>query len=64
MLAVIKGTIGPLDRRQFERTLAAAPAALGEEAFNTTWAEGQALTMEEAIALALAREPGPTQQQV
>ncbi|MBI3243515.1 MAG: tetratricopeptide repeat protein [Chloroflexi bacterium] len=53
LLAVIKGTIESLARRQFERTLAAARATLGEEAFNAAWAEGQAMSLDDAIALAL-----------
>jgi tetratricopeptide (TPR) repeat protein len=36
-----------------ERVRAAALAALGEEAFATAWAEGQALSQEEAVGLAL-----------
>jgi hypothetical protein len=36
-----------------DRQVAAVRAALGEEAFAAAWAEGRALPLEEAIALAL-----------
>jgi non-specific serine/threonine protein kinase len=39
-----------------ERWVAAARAALGEEAFAATWAEGRALSLDEACDLALAEE--------
>jgi hypothetical protein len=46
--------------REREEALVAARAALGEEAFAAAWAEGQALTLEEAVDVALARdETGP-----
>jgi len=35
----------------------AARAALGEEAFAAAWAEGRAMTLEQAIAYALEEEP-------
>ena len=38
--------------------LAAARAALGPAAFAATWAEGRALTLEQAVADALADAPG------
>jgi predicted ATPase/DNA-binding SARP family transcriptional activator len=44
----------PSDERQTnERSVAAAREALGDEAFTTAWATGRAMTLEEAIALAL-----------
>jgi non-specific serine/threonine protein kinase len=39
-----------------ERTMAAIRTALGEEAFAAAWAEGRALSLEEAIRYALAEE--------
>lgn len=41
------------------RGLAGARAALGEEQFATTWAEGQAMSLEQATAHALEPEPTP-----
>jgi non-specific serine/threonine protein kinase len=42
------------ERESYERALAATRAQLGEAAFSAAWAEGQALTLEQAIAAALA----------
>lgn len=40
------------DRVEYERNLATIRAALSEEAFAAAWAEGQAMTLERAIAYA------------
>ncbi len=45
----------PRDQEQFDRGVAAVRSALGEAAFDAAFAEGRALTMEEAIAYALNR---------
>jgi tetratricopeptide (TPR) repeat protein len=37
---------------EYDRDVAAVRAALGEEAFTTVWAEGRAMTLEQAVALA------------
>jgi hypothetical protein len=42
----------------YEPALAATRAALSPEAFAQAWAEGQALSLNEAVALALAALPG------
>jgi hypothetical protein len=44
----------PDDRRGYAESIAAARAALGEEAFAHAWAAGQAMTLEQAVAYALA----------
>jgi predicted ATPase/class 3 adenylate cyclase len=49
----IRFLMSPLERDIHERNLAAARAALGEEAFTEAWAGGQALTLEKAIEYAL-----------
>jgi hypothetical protein len=43
----------PSARAAFEGAMAAARAALGEDAFATAWAAGQALSTEQAIAEAI-----------
>ncbi len=43
----------PSARADYRECLEATKAALGEEAFATAWAEGRALTMEQAITYAL-----------
>jgi len=57
--AVLRDTIGapaaPHWREDWERELGATRAALGEAAFAASWAEGQALPLEDAIAYALER---------
>jgi predicted ATPase/DNA-binding SARP family transcriptional activator len=44
------------DRADHERCMTVARAALGEAAFAAAWAEGQALSLDQACALALAEE--------
>ena len=46
----------PLDRGLTDAALAAALAALGDEAFARAWAEGQAMTLEQAVEYALKDE--------
>ena len=46
--------LNPVISQVYDETVASVRLALGEEAFNAAWAEGQAMTMEEAIALALS----------
>jgi non-specific serine/threonine protein kinase len=53
VLRRIGGEATPADRADSERFLAAARAALPEDAFEAAWAEGRAMTLEEAIADAL-----------
>jgi tetratricopeptide (TPR) repeat protein len=44
----------PPERDEHDRAVAAARAALGEEAFAAAWAEGRAMTLEAAVRFALA----------
>jgi predicted ATPase/class 3 adenylate cyclase/DNA-binding CsgD family transcriptional regulator len=49
------------DERDREQRVAAARAALGDEAFPAAWTEGRAMALERAIEIAMApREPAPS----
>jgi len=39
----------PADRADFGRNVASALASLGEEAFAAAWAQGKAMTLDEAV---------------
>jgi predicted ATPase/DNA-binding SARP family transcriptional activator len=54
LVEAIGGRIPPIDRRFYERTVAATWAALDEAAFAAALAEGRAMTLEAALAYALA----------
>jgi tetratricopeptide (TPR) repeat protein len=47
----------PVERAGYEGSLTAVRAALGEERFAAAWAEGQALSREQAIQYALEERP-------
>ncbi|HEU5440289.1 MAG TPA: helix-turn-helix domain-containing protein [Ktedonobacterales bacterium] len=49
----------PVERDDFERTVAACRAALGEPAFRVEWSEGGALTLDAAITEALSAHVVP-----
>jgi predicted ATPase len=53
-LARTKQSFGQPERGEHDSYIAAARTQLGKEAFATAWAEGQAMTLEEAVAYALA----------
>jgi hypothetical protein len=44
----------PVDQAHHDRALKSAREALGQKAFSAAWAAGEALTLEEAVAEALA----------
>ncbi|HEV8637382.1 MAG TPA: LuxR C-terminal-related transcriptional regulator [Chloroflexota bacterium] len=48
-----------LDRADYDRSLSAARAMLGEEAFRTAWTAGRAMTSEQAVEYALTPEEPP-----
>lgn len=47
----------PVGGRIYERTVATARSELGEAAFKAAWTEGEQMTLDEAIACALAQQP-------
>jgi len=49
----------PAARTEHDRNVTAARAQLGEEAFAAVWAEGQVMTMEQAIEYALEESESP-----
>ena len=49
----IPGYFGFFPRPEFDRLVASVRAQFGEAAFATAWAEGKAMTREQAIAYAL-----------
>jgi hypothetical protein len=51
--------VPPVDRCAHEQVVATARAGLGEERFATAWAEGRAMSLHEAMALALKSEVPP-----
>jgi tetratricopeptide (TPR) repeat protein len=55
--ALLEALGAPLDRRfrkPYEHAMANALAVLGEEAFNTAWQDGKQMTLDDAVAFALA----------
>lgn len=53
MLPNLQAVLLPADRADYDHTLATARARLGEERFAVVWAEGRAMTLEQAVAYAL-----------
>src|SRR5262249_14319975 len=58
--AALKATdadLWPAERTDYERSATAVREAMSEETFAASWAEGHALSLEQAIHLALGEEP-------
>jgi hypothetical protein len=53
LLASFGGRLAPVHQSQVGRTLAAAQLLLGEQATASAWAEGQAMSAQDAVAYAL-----------
>jgi tetratricopeptide (TPR) repeat protein len=56
LLVATNWRMAPKDKTTYERNVATTRAQLGEERFRTAWGEGQAMTLEQAIAYALSDE--------
>jgi hypothetical protein len=50
--------LSPEDRRAYAESIVAAQAAMDEDAFAAAWAEGQAMTLEQAVAYGLEKAEG------
>lgn len=61
--APLGSVIDPADKPEYERMISGLRTALGEEAFTSAWAEGQAMALEQAITEAqqLTSAPEPSQ---
>lgn len=57
LLQAVGASLGHTDRAEYERNVATVRAQLGGEAFAAAWAQGQALTLEQAVAEALRDPP-------
>lgn len=54
MREAIGASLPPVDRADYERNVALARAGLSEKAFAAAWAEGRAMTLEQAVEYALS----------
>ena len=50
------GMLWPAERHEWERYVPATRAQLDEATFTAAWAEGQAMSLEQAVAYALEEE--------
>jgi predicted ATPase/class 3 adenylate cyclase len=57
----IGSPLAPVDRAEYDRSVAAVRAVLGEVAFAAAWAAGRAMSLEQATALALQQPTPPTE---
>jgi hypothetical protein len=53
LLESIGGSLETMERIVYDRALGAVQSALGDDHFAAAWAAGRALTVEQAVALAL-----------
>jgi len=56
----ISDPLAPADRPEYERSMAAARAGLGEASWEASFAEGKSMLLEEAVEYALSGEVEPT----
>jgi hypothetical protein len=53
MVGYLMNIIPPMERLEYEQAVTSVRKVLGEPAFNAAWAEGQAISLEQAGAYAL-----------
>jgi hypothetical protein len=53
----IQVVLFPVERVEVDKNIAAARAQLSEDEFNKAWAEGKAMTMEDAIKYTMEETP-------
>ena len=51
----VRARMRPIERLDYERIMIAARARLGSPDYATAWAEGAAMTLEQAVVYALSR---------
>jgi hypothetical protein len=56
LLSATDWRLTPKDKTEYERNVATARAQLGDERFSAAWAAGQAMSLEEVMALAEERD--------
>jgi hypothetical protein len=61
LLRSLGAMLDPLERRMYNAAVQAAHAQFGAANFNALWAEGQAMTLEQAIAYALGDDQPPAE---
>jgi len=61
LFAIIGTHLAPAERADFDRDLATARAQIDEPAWQSAWAEGEAMSLEEAIGYALEEEVRPAE---
>jgi non-specific serine/threonine protein kinase len=57
MRDLLRAPVHPVERPRYDQSVAALLPELGEESFSAAWAEGRLMTMEQAVAYALAWPP-------
>lgn len=58
LLKELGQTMEPTDRSEYDHIVDAVHARMGEAAFHVAWKEGCSLTLDQAVAVALARDDG------
>jgi hypothetical protein len=57
MRDALRASVPPVERPHYDQIVDNLLAELGEDAFASSWAEGRAMTLEQAVAYALDEQP-------